>query len=177
MYQWYAVQVQPGKEETACRLIRRLIGPDVVREAFSPRYAVQKKYRGEWRMCQALLFPGYIVAVASDAAALKTRLSGVPEFTRLLAMGETYLPLGQRDRALIEALTSQGCRCVEMSQAVMEGDRVAVTSGPLVGREAWIVSVNRHKGLAVLEVEMFGRRLRMKVGLAIVAKRGAEGAS
>lgn len=174
MFDWYAVQVVPGKEQAACRVIERLVGTDAVREVFAPRYAVQKKFRGEWRMCQALLFPGYVVAVASDAGLLKARLSGVPEFTRLLTMGETYLPLEERDRALIETLTSQDCRCVEMSQAVMEGDRVVVTSGPLKGHEAWIASVNRHKSLAVLEVEMFGRRLRTRVGLAIVAKRDAE---
>ena len=177
MFDWYAVQVVPGKEQAACRVIERLVGADAVREVFAPRYAVQKKFRGEWRMCQALLFPGYVVAVASDAGLLKARLSGVPEFTRLLTMGETYLPLEERDRALIETLTSRDCRCVEMSQAVMEGDRVVVTSGPLKGHEAWIASVNRHKSLAVLEVEMFGRRLRTRVGLAIVAKRDAEEAS
>ena len=54
---------------------------------------------------------------------------------------------------------------------VIEGDRVVVTSGPLRGHEGWIKSVNRRKSLAFLEVEMFGRKLKTKVGLGIVARR------
>ncbi len=171
---WYAIQVQPGKEVEACRVLMGLIGPDVVQEVFTPRYAVQKKFKGEWRVCQQLLFPGYVVAVTSDVSALKAGLSKVPKFTRLLTLGETYLPLAEHERALIEELTSRECRVVPMSIAVMEGDRVVVTDGPLKGREAWISSVNRHKSLAMLELEMFGRKICTKVGLAIVAKSDAE---
>ncbi len=173
MSDWFAIQVVPGKEVAACRVLERLIGPDVVQEVFAPRYAVQKKFKGEWRVCQQLLFPGYVIAVSSNVGALRASLSRVPEFTRLLTMGETYLPLEEHERALIEELTCRECRVVPMSTAVMEGDRVVVTAGPLKDHEAWIASVNRHKSLAVLEVEMFGRKLCTKVGLAILARRDA----
>lgn len=175
---WYAVQVAPGKEEPTCRLMRRLVGADSLSEVFVPRYECQKKVRGQWRACRPVLFPGYVIAVTPSVEALRLRLRGVPEFTRVLAMGETYLPLGDADRAWIESLTSAGQRTVPMSQGVVEGDRVVVTSGPLVGREGWISAVNRQKGLAFLEVEMFGRRLKTRVGLAIVARRpsGEQGA-
>ncbi len=168
---WFAVQVAPGKEEPTCRLMRRLVDPEVLAEAFTPRYEVQKKYQGEWRMCQATLFPGYVIAVTPKIDVLRARLARVPEFTRVLTMGETYLPLEDADRAWIESLTSRKSRVVEMSSGFMEGDRVVVTSGPLVGHEGWIAGVNRQKGLAFLEVEMFGRKLRTRVGLAILARR------
>ena len=171
---WYAVQVSPGKEEATCRLMRRLVPARVLDEAFTPRFASQKKYQGEWRACSQVLFPGYVIAVTPDVQALHDSLTGVPEFTRLLAMGETYLPLEERDRAWIEALTSRECRTVQMSQAIYEGDRVVVTSGPLVGHEAWIDSVNRHKGLAYLRIQMFGRTIHTKVGLAVVARRPSD---
>ena len=86
-------------------------------------------------------------------------------------MGETYLPLDERDRAWIESLTRKGARTVEMSTAVMEGDHVVVTGGPLKGHEGWICAVNRQKSHAFLEIEMFGRKLRTKVGLAILSRR------
>ena len=93
MSHWYAIQVTSGKEESTCRLMRRLVSATVLEEVFTPRYETQKKYQGEWRMYQSILFPGYVVAVTPDVDELRARLRGVPEFTRVLAMGETYLPL------------------------------------------------------------------------------------
>lgn len=93
MSHWYAIQVTSGKEESTCRLMRRLVPSAVLEEVFTPRYETQKKYQGEWRMCQSILFPGYVVAVTPDVDELRLRLRGVPEFTRVLAMGETTCPL------------------------------------------------------------------------------------
>ena len=177
MSHWYAIQVTSGKEESTCRLMRRLVPLAVLEEVFTPRYETQKKYQGEWHMCQSILFPGYVVAVTPDVDELRLRLRGVPEFTRVLAMGETNLPLDERDRAWIESLTRKGARTVEMSTAVMEGDHVVVTGGPLKDHEGWICAVNRQKSLAFLEIEMFGRKLKTKVGLAILSRQVNEGAS
>ena len=57
-----------------------------------------------------------------------------------------------------------------MSTGVIEGDRVIVTDGPLVGREALISKIDRHKRLAYLDMRMFGRIKTIKVGLEIVRK-------
>ena len=70
MSHWYAIQVTSGKEESTCRLMRRLVPAAVLEEVFTPRYETQKKYQGEWRMCQSILFPGYVVAVTPDASVL-----------------------------------------------------------------------------------------------------------
>ena len=51
-------------------------------------------------------------------------------------------------------------------------DLVRITKGPLRHHEGWIKKINRHKRLAYLEIEMFGRTLEAKVGLGIVKKTG-----
>ena len=153
---WYVVQVLGGKEEAMCRLIERMVdNKGVLQECFTPRYETQKKVRGSWKTCRNVLFPGYLIAVTD---------------------GETFTPLDDKDKAWICAFTEEGNRTVEMSMGVIEGDRVVVTSGPLRGHEGWIKSVNRRKSLAFLEVEMFGRKLKTKVGLGIVARRPSAGA-
>ena len=60
---------------------------------------------------------------------------------------------------------------VEMSVGYMEGERIVVMEGPLMGKEGMICKVDRHKRIAVIEVEMFGKTTTAKVGLEIVAKR------
>lgn len=169
---WYVVQVPTGSEAKLIRAIERHAPAGVLDELFSPRYAAQKKVRGVWRDVEAPLFPGYLIAVTSRPAELKEALRGVPEFTRLLATGETFTPLTPEDQQWIGAFTSKGARTVPMSFAeVDEGDRVVVLEGPLVGREALIKGVNRHKGLAFLEFQICGRTVTTKVGLGIVRKR------
>ena len=58
-----------------------------------------------------------------------------------------------------------------MSMGVVEGDRIVVTRGPLMGHEGWITSVNRRKSLAFIQVEMFGRKIETRIGLGIVRRR------
>lgn len=154
-----------------CRLVARVADEGTLEECFTPCYETQKKVRGEWVTVRPVLFPGYLIAVTSDVEALRRRLREVPEFTRLLSMGGAFVPLSDEERAWIGAFTEKGSRTVEMSMGVIEGDRVVVTSGPLLGQEALIKSVNRRKSVAYLELEMFGRKLTTKVGLGIVRKR------
>lgn len=174
MFRWYVIQVATGKEEAMCRLVERVAEEGTLEECFCPRYETQRKVRGEWETVRPVLFPGYLIAVTNDVDALSARLREVPEFTRLLSVGETFAPLSDEDRAWIGAFTQRGSRAVGMSMGVMEGDRVIVTSGPLVGQEALIKSVNRRKSTAYLELHMFGRTLTTKVGLGIVTTRRSD---
>lgn len=169
--QWYVIQVPTGAERKLCTLIERLSPADAVSECFSPRYATQIKQAGEWVDVEKPLLPGYVIVVSSRLDLVLHALREIPEFTRLLRMGESFVPLAQEERAWIEALTNKGSRCVDMSMGVMEGERVVVLSGPLRGREALITSVNRHKNLAFVELEICGRRVTTKVGLGIVSRR------
>lgn len=51
---------------------------------------------------------------------------------------------------------------------------MVVVEGPLMGRETWIMQVNRRKGVARIEAEPFGRRLSVEVGLVVLRERPAE---
>lgn len=187
---WYVIQVPSGRERTLAQAIRRVAAEEqtaqsvelaaqgadteqkqVLEECFSPRFQTQKKVHGEWENVEELLFPGYLIAVTAYPDALKLALRRVPEFTRLLAVGETFVPLSESDQDLINTFTREGRRCVPMSFGVADGDRVLVTSGPLTGKEALIKSVNRRKSLAYLEFQICGRTVTTKVGLGILTKK------
>lgn len=171
---WYVIQVATGKEDAMCDLICRVAPEGVVEECFSPSYDTQRKVKGVWLNARKPLLPGYLIAVTSRVEELERVCRRVPEFARLLTLGETFVPLREEDQAWIGAFTSRGERSIPMSVGVMEGDRVLVLSGPLVGREALIKSVNRHKSLAFVEFEICGRKVTTKVGLGIVRKRRSE---
>ena len=170
----YVVQVTGGREEHARSLVLRLLS-EVVEDCYTPAYEAMKRVRGEWKLVRGLLFPGYIFVQTSDPATLANRLASVPAFTRFLGSNDdSFIPLTDDEVAWLNAFTNIETHVVEMSEGVIEGDRVLVTKGPLRGHEAAIVRIDRHKRIAELEVRMFGRTKRIKVGLEIVRKHTAQ---
>ena len=60
------------------------------------------------------------------------------------------------------------------SIGVIEGDTVHIFEGSLQGMEGLIRKIDRHKRMAYLEVEMFGRMVEMRAGLEIIEKITAD---
>lgn len=176
---WYVIQVPASREEYMRHLIERADTDfaqvegrkPYLRECFVPTCEFERKRRGVWKRVRLPLFPGYVVADTDDVGALNRLLYRVPQFTKVLRMGESFAPLDDLECQLIQNLADPATRTVRMSTGVMEGDHVRVISGPLRGREGDIKEINRRGGIALLEVRMFDRTTIAKVGLAIVAKR------
>ena len=125
----------------------------------------------QWRTCTATLFPGYLIVVTDRVDELESQLRRVPAFAWVLSNDGGFVPLERDEVAWIDAFTEKGHRTVGVSEGVIEGDRIIVLKGPLVGREGWIRKINRRKRTAYLEIDMFGRTIQTKIGLGIVRKR------
>lgn len=164
---WYVIQVPTGKEEHLCEVITRIAGNDLVLECFTPRFATEKKIRGEWVSVESLLLPGYLIVATGHPALLYERLKLVDSFTKFLRYGTSFCSLEDADCAWLSEMTSQGQRVIPMSVGVVEGDNIVVLRGPLKGHEALIKSINRRKSLAFIEFDMCGRRISTRVGLGI----------
>ena len=173
---WYVVQVQGGRERATARLVGAMAPEGLVEECFAPAFTADIKVRGSWYPADRVMFPGYVIAVTSDVEGLRHCLVDVPGFARLLGHRGTggFQPLSRTDRTLIERLTEPGSRTVANSSAYVVGDRVVVTSGPLMGHEAWITGFNRKKSIAFLRVDHFLGRdsVTGRAGLQILERRG-----
>ena len=80
-----------------------------------------------------------------------------------------FVPLAKEEVQLIGSFTHAGDRVVPMSEALKDGDRVVVTAGPLLGHEGLIKTINRRKSTAYLELDLCGRRVTTRVGLAVLS--------
>lgn len=168
--EWYVIQVTKGREEAMASLIARIASVSVLDEVFTPRYETEIKLRGRWIGVEKPLLPGYLIAVSPDPEGLEAVLADMPEFARLLAQGGAFVPLAREEVELIGAFTSPGHRVVPMSMGVKEGERVTITQGPLVGHEAMVKEVWRRKSIAILELDICGRRVTTRVGLGVLTK-------
>ena len=167
----YVVQVAGGKEARAAEMIAKH-AQGAVGDCFIPKREVMHRQSGQWHGKLEKLFPGYVFVQTNAPELLCEALRQVPEFTRMLTFaGDICLPLSDDEVAWINASTNAETHVMEMSEGVIEGDRVVVTRGPLKGHEMSIARVDRHKRLAWVDMDMLGRRKTIRVGLEIVSKR------
>lgn len=170
---WYVAQVATGQEEHTLDLIRHHVGvgdDSVLEECFIPRFRTKMRLQGQWVTVEKPLFPGYLIAITRSAEDLEQALRMVPAFTKLLGNDDMFIPLADGDIAWLDAFTQQDHRVVDMSEGVIEGDEIKISSGPLMNHVGWIKRIDRHKRLAYLEMQMFGRVIETKVGLEIIRK-------
>lgn len=167
----FVVQVVGGQEDRAAALIAKN-AQGAVEDCFALKREVMHRKSGQWHRILEKLFPGYVFVRTSAPKRAREVLGRVPAFTRMLtSAGDTCLPLTADEVAWINATTNMDTHVMEMSEGVIEGDRVVVIRGPLKGREASITRVDRHKRLAWVDMNMFGRNKTIRVGLEIVSKR------
>lgn len=166
---WYVVQVMSGHEHKIAELCRTwLLTED--EEVFVPMYERKKKIKGSWELKQAVLFPGYIFFCTDDIEAVFMQLKDVKELTKVLRTGEDFTPLHEAEVAFLRQFGREE-HIVEMSVGYIEGDQVVITDGPMMNWDGKVKKIDRHKKLAVLELEFFGRNTEVTVGLEIVEKK------
>lgn len=95
--------------------------------------------------------------------------AAMDDFARVLAQDGQFVPLAKEETQLIGSFTNRGDRVVPMSEALKDGDQVVVTAGPLLGHEGLIKTINRRKSTAYLELDLCGRRVTTRVGLAVLS--------
>lgn len=172
MTMWYVAQVNSGQEAVVRDMCKQMIGQEVLQDCFLPEYETMRKIQGEWKSVRRLLFPGYMFVVTDSIFPLLAELKKVPARIRLLGQDSAkgdITPLSEDEQDWIIAFTDES-HCVRMSEAVIEGDSITVTSGPMLGREAIIKKIDRHKRRALIEVVMFGRSTTATIGLEVVRK-------
>lgn len=137
---WYVVQTTSGKEENIKIQCETYLPAGLVEKYVIPLYEERRRFHGEWHTLQKKLFPGYVFFISDQAEELFLQLKKVPAMTKMLGIGDE-----------IVALTP-------------------LLSGPLMGLEGAIRKIDRHKRKAWLEMEMFGRRQQIEIGLEIIKK-------
>lgn len=167
---WYVIQVRTGMEEETRKQCEKIIDKEILEKSFIPMYEQERKYQGEWHKELKVLFPGYVFLISEDKEKLFFELKRVIGLTKMLGTGETIVPLTAEE---VDFLLSFGReeQVVEMSEGIIENDRVIITKGPLKGNEGLIRKIDRHKRKAWLEIQMFRRTMEMQVGVEIVRKR------
>lgn len=136
---------------------------------FIPYYEEKKKQNGTWNTLQKVLFPGYIFMITEDVEKLFFHLKTIEGMTKLIGTGQDIIPLKEEEITFLKHFGGEE-QIVSMSEGIIEGTQVIITSGPLMGMEGLIQKIDRHKRKAWLDLELFGRMQQVEVGLEITRK-------
>ena len=168
---WYVLRVETGHEDRAEKELREQLGSEALCDICVPRSEYKRKFRGEWKLVQGVLFPGYIFVQTCDVYALHAVLPKISGMTYIIKNDSGFLPLDEKGLNFLRAFRLFDDDLIEFSEGYIEGDEVFITKGPLQGQTAYIAKINRHKRIAILRVNMMGRDVEVKVGLEILVKR------
>lgn len=166
---WYVVQVRSGTEHNIRIQCNKKIPDTIMERCFIPYYEEKKKQNGTWNTLQKVLFPGYIFMITEDVEKLFFHLKTIEGMTKLIGTGQDIIPLKEEEITFLKRFGGEE-QIVYMSEGIIEGTQVIITSGPLMGMEGLIQKIDRHKRKAWLDLELFGRMQQVEVGLEITKK-------
>lgn len=166
---WYVIQVINGREDVMRDRIEHVVPAGAMQELFYPQFQTEIKVHGEWVNTTKPLFPGYLICDTADPRTVQQYLLCMGDFARVLSQDGQFVPLAKEEVQLIGSFTHAGDRVVPMSEGLKDGEQVVVTAGPLLGHEGLIKTINRRKSTAYLELDLQGRRVTTRVGLAVLS--------
>ena len=151
---WYVIQVINGREDVMRERIEHVVPAGAMQELFYPQFQTEIKVHGEWVNTIKPLFPGYLICDTADPRTVQQYLLRMDDFARVLSQDGQFVPLAKEEVQLIGGFTH---------------DQVIVTAGPLLGHEGLIKTINRRKSTAYLELDLCGRRVTTRVGIAVLS--------
>ncbi len=169
---WYVIWTATGSERKLSQWISDYVSDDLYEDCFVPLIEQNRKEAGKWKTVKKVLFPGYLF-VRTDEQRIKDfadKLSRSGQFEVILSSDGEFAPVREEEEYLINnAYNNNGV--LGSSIGMIEGDNIKILSGPLIGLEGAIKQINRHKRIAIIELNMFGRVSRVKIGLEIISKQ------
>ena len=163
---WYVVQTMAGSEEEVRRQAQLLI-PEV---EFRILYRIGSfKFRGEWTTKSLIMFPGYIFVITDDPSSVMMKLRKIEKFARMVKFDDMFIPVSAEEQRILSRMSGDD-DTIDTSTGIIEGDRILVKEGPLIGLESRIKRIDRHKRLAYVEFSMGSRDVEVELGLSIVEK-------
>lgn len=175
--EWYVIQTMSGKEDILIRYIEEYVDSSVVKECFIPKRERKKKIDGKWRVITEKLFRGYIFVVTGEPVGLFFALKQIPMLSKLLSDGEyTFEKLNNKEVDFISRIGSGRPDHISKISKVefdeySEDDEVVYIEGDLKSFEGQIKRFDKHRRVAVVETELFGRKTEVYLEFEFLRKK------
>lgn len=167
---WFVFFVQTGRENKVCEYLNQ-----EKMFAFVPLVEDISKFARRLGREIKPMFRGYVL-VESDLDGLSF-IKATRELRRrnryiIRLLGTEHpdhMTLEQEEKEFLLSFCDDE-HVVRKSIGVIEGDKVIINSGPLVGEESKIIKIDRHKRKAIIKIPILGDIRNIDVPLEIITK-------
>jgi len=175
----FVLFVKTGYEEKVLKEMASIWSFDESLRPFVPMFDSRFRKGGKILSEKRRWMPGYVFVESEltgmDFSSLSRPLILWSEHAlKLLRYGNSFLDISYEmksdEHKSFQRLFGEK-DCVDMSKGFIDGDKILVTEGALVGLEGSIKRINRHKMLAHVEIEMFGATRITEFGLEVISKK------
>lgn len=158
---WYVLQVIGGKEK---KVLEQLDSMELQRyRAYLPLKKLKIKKGGKFSEKLSPLYPGYLFMIGKwDFAEIKSVLA-VSDVIKLVGGISSPGTLDDDEKRIINAIAGRE-GVAPFSKVVNEGTKIRVISGPLKELEGKIISVDRRKQRAVVEMPLLNSTIKVTLG-------------
>lgn len=142
---WYLVHTPNGKERETCEKVRRIIPHELMQDAFVMQKEFWFKRDGAWSLQTKPMYKEYFFVATHDAAALDRALAQLSFGCRIAGSRErAYMPMPDDAQDWYRSVLDED-GVVRNSVARIEDGVLHIEQGPLVGQEARVKKIDRHK--------------------------------
>lgn len=166
---WYVMQVLSGEEHRIVQQCKKQIDTRYYCDIFVPLYVQKRRYRGQWHEEQKILFPGYVFIDTEYMEPINKELLKISGLTKLLRNADEIAPITKEEQQYLKGMMDDNY-IVHISVGYLIGDKICITEGALKNYTGYISRIDRHRRTAELQVDFFGRKTKVQVGLEVIKK-------
>lgn len=166
---WYVIQTRIGDENTCRYLCNKRLSTELYQEIFIPKYIEKMHFQRKWHDVTKVLFPGYVFVDTKDIEGVSKELRKIERFARVLKNAGEVVPITYEEEIFLKRMMDSD-HIIHCSTGLIIGNRICITDGPLRDYYGFIKKVDRHRRVAKLEIDLFGRMTPVEVGLEILAR-------
>lgn len=164
---WYALFVATGEEDKVKERLRYKFKNSADIRLLVPKRKLRERKNGVWETKIRTLFPGYIMVNGPLGIEEYYTLKGTPGLIRILKDKSGLLEIHKNEIKVINSLIYED-EIIGTSNVVMEGTRIIVVEGPLLGMDGLIQSVDRRKGRAKVRLNFIGEPRLVDLSISLV---------
>lgn len=166
---WYALFVKTGKEECVKERINYKFSDKDNYKSFIPKRLIKERKAGVWRYVSRNLFPGYVFFGGMIGSTEYNTLKEIPDLYMVLKDKSTLYEIKEHEIERLLKFTNGG-DTIGLSTGYVQGEKIIITDGPLVGFEALIESVDKRKSRARVRMDFMGHPRIVDLDLSLVSR-------
>lgn len=168
---YYAIQVRTRQENKFIKLFKSL-HPDVHLPLYFPQRRLDIRKQGKIKPSLSAIFPGYIFIEAEndeEVTKYQWEFRRTEGFYRFLKSNQNITSLSDHDLEIVIHFIKNNNPVAGISRVYFnENARIVVVDGPLTGLEGRIIKVDKRKGRAKINLDLYNDSFTIDLGFEII---------